>query len=82
MRKTLIIIALSLVSLFSLARIAEAALDYQIASLELEMRDATKAPVAHRPIQPVPLPRVSPPIVHQTPGVCDDQCKQRQVIFI
>lgn len=82
MRKPLIIIALSLVSAFCLFRIAEAALDYQIASLELEMRDEIKAPVPHRPIAPVPLPRVSPPIVHQSPGVCDDQCRQRTLVFI
>lgn len=82
MRKTLIIIALLFVSLGCLLRMANAALDYQIASLELEMRDATKAPVPHRPIRPVPLPRVSPPVIHQTPGVCLDECKQRQVVFI
>jgi hypothetical protein len=81
-RKTLIIIALSLVSVFSLLRIVEAALDYQIASLELEMNAAIKAPVPHRPIQPVPLPRVSPPVVQHSPTVCDDQCKMREVVFI
>ena len=82
MRKPLTIIALSLVSFFCLMRIAEAALDYQIESLELEMRAATKAPVPHRPIKPVAPPHAAPPVVHQTPGVCDDQCMKRQVVLI
>lgn len=82
MRKILLITALALVSLFCLARVANAVLDYQIASLELEMREAVKAPVPHRPIQPVQPPLYTPPVVHQTPGVCDDACWQRTVIFI